>query len=362
MAAALQRKCYFRWIKHTTTFPNMYIVLVGPSGRCRKGTALAPGSYLLRQLGVKIAAEAITREALIRELRKAYDPGVNIVGKISPHASLTVFSKELTVFLGYNNVQLMSDMADWYDCDDQWTYRTKNSGEDEIKGVWVNLIGATTPELIQSAMPQDLVGGGLASRMIFVYEEKRGRITPERYVETKEDIERRRDLLHDLEDIYAMNGEFDCDQSFIEVWEPWYEAQEDRPRFSDPRLAGYNTRRGVHVLKLSMILNASREGKMVLTGEDIIRAIYTLEEAEHKMDKTFSGVGRNPTASIMARILATLIEHGTITVPDLYTTFSYDASRDEISEIISVLEYRGVAVMKHTDKGSFLLYTGKEKV
>jgi len=67
IASALQRKCRLDW-GSITFYPNMYIVLVGPSGKCRKGTAMRPGSKLLRQLGsVNLADEAITREALVRE-------------------------------------------------------------------------------------------------------------------------------------------------------------------------------------------------------------------------------------------------------------------------------------------------------
>jgi len=82
-----------------------------------------------------MAAEATTREALIRALKEAGGTSVGdmVVGdgaisQLYLHCSLTVYSQELTVFLGYNNMQLMSDLCDWYDCRESWTYRTKNMG------------------------------------------------------------------------------------------------------------------------------------------------------------------------------------------------------------------------------------------
>ena len=48
IAAVLQRKVFLEW--HTRIFPNMYIVLVGPPGRCRKGTAMVPVQKMLRIL------------------------------------------------------------------------------------------------------------------------------------------------------------------------------------------------------------------------------------------------------------------------------------------------------------------------
>ena len=148
VAAALQRKCVLQWGELERFYPNLYVVLIGPSGS-RKGTAMRPALELLQELGIKMASEAITREALIRELKQANANQPDLkTGTMHLHASLTIFSPELTVFLGYQNKQLMSDLTDWYDCRDRWTYRTKGAGVDEIIGVWINLFGGTTPELI----------------------------------------------------------------------------------------------------------------------------------------------------------------------------------------------------------------------
>ena len=65
IAACLKRKCVLNW-GTLTLYPNMYVVLVGPSGRCRKGTAMNQGMWFMREMGIKMAAESITREALIR--------------------------------------------------------------------------------------------------------------------------------------------------------------------------------------------------------------------------------------------------------------------------------------------------------
>ena len=178
IASVLQRKCHLEW-GSLTFYPNMYVVLVAPSGKARKGTAMGVGLQMLEELGVKLAAESITREALVRELANVSDKIIYPDNeRVEFHSSLTIFSPELTVFLGHNNFQLMSDLTDWYDCRQKWIYRTKNMGTDEIVGVWVNLIGATTPSLIQTALPMDAIGGGLTSRIIFVCEQNKKRIVP----------------------------------------------------------------------------------------------------------------------------------------------------------------------------------------
>ena len=70
VASCLRRKCVLNW-GSLIVYPNMYIVLVAPSGKARKGTAMRPGLKMLQEQGIKLAAEAITREALIRELNES---------------------------------------------------------------------------------------------------------------------------------------------------------------------------------------------------------------------------------------------------------------------------------------------------
>jgi len=338
----------------------MYVVLVGPSGKCRKGTAMGPGYKLLRDIGTKLAAEAITREALIRELKNSsathIDPDTN---DVSIHASLTIFSPELTVFLGYNNLQLMSDLTDWYDCRDRWTYRTKNMGTDEIVGVWVNLIGATTPELIQSTLPRDAVGGGLSSRVIFVYEEKKGKIVPAPFL-TKVEHDLRDKLLVELERISMLSGDFRVDQTFIDLWIEWYTAQEDNPPFDDQRFAGYFERRPNHVLKLSMILSASEGDSKVMTEKVLRRAIDVLRRTEKKMPFAFSGFGKSEVAEIMSRVMTTIANDGTTTFTELLKRFYYDADQQTLQRIIGTLSamkycsvvYKGEdVIIKYKERG-----------
>ena len=334
IASVLQRKCYLPW-GDLTFYPNMYIVLVGPSGKCRKGTAMSPGLSLLRELGITMSAEAITREALIRELRKSNKTDIEQEsGKTNIHASLTIYSQELTVFLGYNNVQLMSDLTDWYDCRDQWTYRTKNMGTDKIVGVWVNLIGATTPELLQTTLPRDAIGGGLTSRMIFVYASKKSRVIAAPFLTEKETL-LREEMLIDLELIGTMKGAFTVTPEFLEIYVPWYEGQEGSPPFEDFRFSGYFERRPAHLLKLCVILSASSRNDRKITAEIFERALKLMEKTEQPMPYAFSGIGKSEHADVLARVSAFIASKGETTMKDILKAFL-------ILNDLSVLEMGGL--------------------
>jgi hypothetical protein len=301
---------------------------------------MGPGMDFLTEpgLNIRLAAEAITREALIRELKNSSDNTINQeTGQMMFHSSLTIFSQELTVFLGYNNMQLMSDLADWYDCRKKWTYRTKWSGSDEIEGVWVNLIGATTPKLIQSSMPMDAIGLGLTSRMIFVYEEKKDKIVPDPFL-SRAELELRSKMVTDLTKISQLQGPFRVTGEFVDLWTEWYIKQEGHPPFQDDRFAGYIERRPTHVMKLSMILNASRTDSMTISGDDLKRAINILNTTEKKMPLTFSGLGKSSQAEVLSLCMAEIGRCKETTFDALMYKFRNDATKWDLERILDSLE------------------------
>jgi hypothetical protein len=301
---------------------------------------MKPGYNLLRDVGIKMAAESITREALIRELKDASDSNVDPThGRVDLHSSLTIYSPELTVFLGYNNHQLMSDLTDWFDCGDRWTYRTKNMGTDDISGVFVNLIGATTPDLIQSTLPLDAIGGGLTSRMIFVYADKKSKTVPVPFV-SAETTALRQHLLHDLEQISMLQGPFRVTKQFTETWTDWYTAADSKQLFNDGRLAAYEERRPTHILKLSMIMSVMRDPKMhnIITHDDLLAAIDLLVETEQSMRQTFGGVGKASNVGVMGKMLTLLGEQKSMTRSQLINIFCHDVTIQGLDEVLTTLE------------------------
>jgi chemotaxis protein CheY-P-specific phosphatase CheC len=329
IAAALQRKCYTslgpKEAGALVFYPNLYILLVGPSG-VRKGTAMGPGFKLLSEVGnIEISSQATTLQQLIRKMKDInyshHDP---LTGTSCFHASLTIFSKEFTVFLGYQNHQLMSHLCDWYDCEDEWTYETVSRAKEKIIGVWLNIIGATTPALIQSSLPLDAIGGGLTSRTILVYEEKKGKFIEFPFIGEKEK-KLYTALKNDLEKIYLLRGNFKFTKEFIELWSGWRQEQERQPpNFHDQRFDGYISRRPNHIMKLSMVVSASARDDLVLREQDFIRAREILHSTEHNMPRVFSGVGKSDLAAITSQVAAFIATKKTTSIDELMNVFVND--------------------------------------
>lgn len=352
VAAALRRKVWLPWDIDGRIYPNLYVVLVGPPGKCRKGTAMSSGMSLVKELGVKLAPNSLTREQLIRELADSSEITITKKKKYVSHASLTILSTELTVFLGYDNKQMIMDLTDWYDCLDNWEYRTKTQGADEIAGVWVNLLGATTPQQVQTALPPDTFGGGLASRIIFVFEEDKAKKVGYPH-DTPKLRELREKLLKDLSQISSLDGQFTVSDKWMERWIDWYMKMEDNAPDMPPTFEGYLNRRQTHARKLSMICSVSRSNDLHLTAEDWDRALDILERTEVKMPRTFAGVGPSRHSHLLANLMGYIAKKKRVTAREIYQDFhSHFESPKQFQDQLSMLSSQGFIKYSKNGQGT----------
>jgi len=345
VAAVMQRKCYMEWGDDITDYPNFYIILTSPPGRARKGIAMRQGRKFLKDkaLGHKLAPDRTTPESLIKDLSEAGQMAKFVDGRgkevIFTHSSMTVFSSELTVFLGDQDVRFLNDLTDLYDSADEWTYRTKNMGEHTINGVWLNLVGCTTPKLIQTSLPLQAIGGGLTSRMIFIFSDEKPekKSTP---FPTDADRALRLKLQNDLLDISQISGLYKPTVGFIEAYSVWYEGEGSKPTFDDDRFEYYFERKQTTLRKLSMIMAASQRDERVIVEEDFYRALEILEEAEVPMRHALRGVGRIATAELLVRVEREIMLRKETNLSWLTKKFEMDATPQDMTNVLITLELK----------------------
>ena len=350
IAAAMQRKCSIEWGTALTFYPNLFIVLVGPSAT-GKGTAMNPGLDIISELpSVRMSANATSLQALIHHLTDTNLTDIDLLtGDQNYHSSLTIFSKEFTVFLGYHNHELMSALCDWYDCDKKWSYDTIARKKEEIIGVWVNLLGGTTPDLIRSSLPIESIGGGLTSRIIFICEEKKDKLIT-MPVQTPKEFELRKLLVEDLEKISMLAGQFSYSKGFIDLWTEWCIDAEDNPPFYDNKFDGYMGRRRTHLMKLSMIVSASHgRHDMSISGDDLQEAIKLLLEAEVKMERVFKGVGQSDIASLIHAATNFLVNSRNKVLPifEFARRFNNDMDKFTMDRVLDTLEASKIVRVLH---------------
>jgi len=340
IASALQRKVKVELGISLTIYPNFYIVLVGPSAT-GKGTAMKYASDIISQIpAIRLSAQATSLQALIRRMKETNLTDIDMeTGKQIYHSSLTVFSNEFTVFLGYHNRELIAALCDWYDCHERWTYETIKRDREEVVGVWVNILAGTTPDNIQSSLPMEAIGGGLTSRIIFVNEERRNKLVifPSA---TRLEVELQQLLIRDLEQISLLSGSFRFTEDSMKYYADWCYEADRKPPFQDRKFDGYCGRRRNHLNSLAMVCSASRCNDLVITKDDFERAAQLLAEVEVKMGTVFRGIGRSDISALINDAILFIQRSPTTDIPlhEFARKFEGDTDKLTLDRILYTLE------------------------
>jgi hypothetical protein len=312
IGAMMGRKCTVQ-LGPEMFFPNLYTILIGPPG-VRKGTAIKYATDLLdevRTSGSCRAPDAVTKEQLIAEMEAAQD-SENVDGKLLVHSSLFVVAPELVVFIKENDHERLGYLCQLYDGLDRFEYKTKTSTNQFVvnPGLW--LLGATTPNWIEIAMKQLGVGGGMTSRTVFVYASKKGHHISATKMRPFDQTLRAK-LITDLQIIKQMAGSFRLTEEADTVYSEWYEDRYLATGIDDTRFASYWERYPSMVIKVAMIMSASKRDDMMVTGVDIRNSINTFEAIHPEMPQAFGGLGQNVLGSQTEMIRNLLREKGQVT-------------------------------------------------
>ena len=157
-------------------------------------------------------------------------------------------------------------------------------------------------------------------------------------------------------------GEFKLSKEYLDYWNYWYPAQDDNPPFTDLRLSGYIERRAIHALKLSIITNVSRSGKMILELQDLQRAIMLMQEAEQKMLYVFSGVGKAKLADVLMKVWTYIALNKSVRMSQLMREFHSDADIDDLSSVTRTLEQMKTIRIQWVGTDPILDYTGNKDI
>lgn len=317
ISGAAQRKIYMN-MEYFEVKPNMFVVLVGPPGT-KKTTAIRQGRKMLGAVeGINMTSDAPSVVGLMDDFK-------DIPNK--SHQSLNAFIYELSTLYENASETMTGFLTAIYDGDIDYTKRTRVGGKEKIPFPWFNLEAGTTPHWLGKNIGESEVEGGLVARTIYVYSEElilksaKPRATP-RHLKIKED------LIHDLAHISVIEGEFDFEEGddglAYQWYDMWYQNKMDKadevlvragfrkpgesatqsrfPRMMDYRLAGYYSRKPIHLLKVAMSVSLAQKDELVLTLQDLLTALYLLQELEPGMAKAFSAVGGNEYATDIERI------------------------------------------------------------
>lgn len=303
LSACIGRNVWLPRIKYTI-FPNLYVIIIAESARCRKSVALGIGNRLLKTMAKPpmIFAQKITVEALIEALRGTAKQG---------YCSGLIFSSELSVFLGVDAIKkgIIPALTDLYDSPNEWVYHTRGRGEEKLRNVTLCMLGATTRDAIKDALPKGSVAGGFTSRIIFVYERDpahsrlfSSEVHEENDLEESEEENKiKSNLVQDLDYIaFRVRGKLSLTRAARECAWTWYKEANSITR--DARQDGYYGRKHDTMFKIAALLSISAGDSLKIEENHIIEALELLGEIEKNLGWITLSVEASQTGDITAKL------------------------------------------------------------
>ena len=349
VAGALRRRvwidqAYFQWT------PNFYIILIAPPGIVSKSTTAGIGMALLREVdGIHFGPDSITWQALTQAMAEAQELiplSADPMGEALPMSCLTIVSSELGSFLNPQDREMVDVLVDLWDSRlGAWVRKTKMSGTDHIENPWINLIACTTPAWIRDNMPAYVIGGGFASRCVFVYAEKKRHFAAyPKFLVGKTFDQQRRYLIEDLALIGEIRGEYILHPDAVEWGVKWYEEHwgpNRPPHLANERFGGYIARKQTHMHKLAMVIAASQRSDTIILRDDLITAERFVTGLEPEMLKVFENIGMNERTVNVRDIIATCRVYGQIERQKLYRLVWQRMAKEEFDNAVTSAIHTG---------------------
>jgi hypothetical protein len=242
----------------------------------------------------------------------------------TPMSCITVPVSELGTFLKIDDTALVDVLVDLWDGQlTKWGHSTKTAGSIEIKNPWLNIIGCTTPSWLKAHFPEHLIGGGLTSRIVFVFgDTKRSLIAyPDEIINGKDYHDFEVKLKSDLLEISKLQGEYRLSSDARAWGHDWYKKHwtGDRPLYmASDRYGGYHSRKQTHIHKLAIVLSAARDDSRTIQKEHLVEAEQILNSSEKHMLRVFESIGMVDEARHVAELAAYVRAHEFLTSDQLY--------------------------------------------
>lgn len=333
--------------------PNLYVVLTGEPG-IKKNTALYVARRLINEIDDKIplSGECQSKEDLVRSMtghaRVCELPDdIKVPPRFHPlndartkfsYCPMSVMVPELGEFLGIGAGRMIDFLTAIFDVED-YKHSTIKRGDEIVVMPYLTVLSATVPDWITSRLKDDVITGGFSSRTIFVYEDR----PPKRiaFPEIDKEMEDAWDrLVAHGKQLLQVKGPFTWGAGTKEYYAHWYE---NLPMPEDVMLRGWYNRKGLHALKVSMLISLSEGFDRVIEINHLQMAIELLDITERNLPKVFRGVGRNELFGIANKVVELLERTPGRALPEKFVKKELfrEADITEIAKIIAHLVESG---------------------
>lgn len=339
LATALGRKV---WVRKgdMKLYPNLYVVLVGPSA-IGKGIALGAGRELLTvalQGAISVCAQKITTEALINFLLKVYEnPKIK-------RCETFICVPEFATFIGKckNDPTLLHTLTHYYDSLERDEYTTLARGVETLHEICINMLAGSTPEWIKNSLPEDAIGGGFLSRLILVNRFDGIRRKPF-HTMLPEELECKDNCREDLIQINRLSGEFMWDKLAMDYFSEWYcNALDEEREQASSNMEGYYGRKAAFVQKIAMISSAMYSDNRMIQMEDLNFALRMLKDNEKYAELVVRNMAQSEEGAKLDKVRMIIKQHGSVRKSELLHRVAYlGLFANQLNEVLTALEEMG---------------------
>lgn len=373
IAGALQRRVYIDEIKFKL-FPNFYIIFVAPPGIATKSTTTGVGMRLLRKInGVHMGPVSMTWQGLVkglensRQLIPLNDPTITdpLAMEYLAQSVITCEVSELGTFLDMRDGSLISVLIDLWDGKEiNWERWLATKEDTSIENPLINIIGATTPAWLEENFNNSTIGGGLTSRIIFVYGDAKRRVIPfiSDLVEKNQNKDLEEALVHDLDEIGQLKGPLSITREARNFVGEWYnnhwseEGIKRETHLKDPRFEGYCARKFAHLMKLATVLSVADSNNLIIALKHVQSALAVLVGLEGKMLGVFSNMGKVVSSKHMDTLTSILRSRGKVEKFELWRACLNSMNLKEFAEAAEGLKDAGLLYIQNANGTYYYCY------
>ena len=296
ISSVLEQKVWLQTSSHL--YPNLYTTLVGHPGTGKTRAVRAVRRYLHEIKDFHMAPTSLTAASLVDALAHSKRVIVQLPDPPLEYNSLSIVADELGSFMHKYDNEMVAVLSSFYDPDPYGQDRRGKEIKIRIKSPQLNILAGSTPSNLLQFVPEGAWEQGFMSRMILVYSDEK--IIGDDFATESKPLNK--DLMHDLNIINTLHGKYSVSTEYRDAVNAWRQSEEQIdgfPKPSHPKLAHYNTRRRVHLYKLSIVAAAERSNALLITKDDFNRAMSWLVEAESQMPEIFTASGGGLDAQVL---------------------------------------------------------------
>jgi hypothetical protein len=356
ISGALQRRSWQDWVIERL-YPNLYLIFIARPGICKKTVSISFGAKIMNKMAdVFDAADdkeiypiptwngGTTSEYLFTLLKPREitinDTALGMGHPFMIGSRLAIVADELTEFLGKQKYKqgIVSRLTKLYDCPENAKVGTQKDKTQEVRNVFVNFCGGTTPDSFRDIIPGEARGGGLMSRFVLVWQEHPTRqfYRPQRIKGVPDQDELARRLAWIAE--HRM-GEYRLTEEADHVYQDWYvEHKANLANVSDS-----DTRADIILMKTAHLIAASGyERGQHITEDDMRAAIFLVDLAtEHKKRVEKELLVESSWSENIQLVSKHIKRRGVIDRSHLMRGVSYKMNADELNKTLIVLQQSG---------------------